>query len=93
VDIYRERSHLLALLACHYPSHIVPVTDPEPGFAYAVCIHIGGKQHAWHISDDDLFFFEELPRSDSHYDGHSTDQKYDSLWRYTIDFRQLLGHG
>ena len=87
MNIYTERAMLLALLACHYPAHICPATDPEPGFTHVVCIHVGGRQHAWHIADEDLIFFERLPRRENHYDGHTTDDKYQSLWSHTVELR------
>ena len=87
MNVYTERTLLLALLACHYPAHVCPATDPEPGFEHIVCIHISGRQHAWHVSDEDMEFMMHLPRRDSHYDGHSTDDKYDSIWAYIIERR------
>lgn len=77
--IYRERAVLLALLTLHYPSHVTPATDPEPGFTHVVCIHVGGAQHAWHIADEDFHLFVTLPRTENHWDGHTTEQKYASL--------------
>ena len=81
IDIYTERAVLLSLLSRHYTAHVVPVTDPEPGFEWAVCLHINGKQHAWHIADHDLHLFKRLLRTDGHYDGHTTQEKYESLMK------------
>lgn len=80
-DIYSERAILLAFLSSHYYGHLVPVTDPEPGFEWAVCIHIDDRQHAWHIADKDLGYFSHLNSTDGHYDGHTTLQKYESILR------------
>ena len=88
---FMERAILLALIAAHYEAHIVPVTDPEPGFTRALCIHIRGRQHAWHISDEDLIFFQNLPHdAESHYDGHTTDEKYQSLWSHAVSMRSSV---
>lgn len=79
-EVYTERSRLLALLSCHYPAHLQPVNDAEPGFDFAVCIHIDGHPATWHISEEDRErFFRHLMITRSHYDGHTTKAKHSRI--------------
>lgn len=73
--VYRERAHLLALLATHYPSHIQP--DPvEPDWP-VLYLDLPTGQAAWHIGERDLGLFQHV-RTDVYepWDGHTTDEKY-----------------
>jgi hypothetical protein len=89
MDIYQERAHLLALLACHYPAHMSPATDPEPGFRKVLCLHIDGHQHAWHIADSDDHLFWHVRKEPGHYDGHTTEEKYRSIEKHVIHARRM----
>jgi hypothetical protein len=89
MDVHRERAALLALLACHYPAHLSLATDPEPGFFWVLCLHIGGKQAAWHIADDDLGLFWFVTRMPGHYDGHTTDEKYERIAKHVRHMRRM----
>lgn len=75
---YRERAHLVALLAAVYPSH-VGCTDPDaPGWA-VVTLQLPTGQAAWHIAPDDEGLFqhvEQEPGNAIPWDGHSTEEKY-----------------
>jgi hypothetical protein len=81
---YRERAHLVALLAALHPSHI-GYTDPEePGWA-VVIIDTPGGQLAWHIAPDDRDLFTYVRPSepgDTGWDGHTTEQKYERIRHY-----------
>ena len=73
--IYRERAHLLALLATHYPSHIQP--DPaEPDWP-VLFISLPTGMCCWHLADVDLDLFAHV-RTDitEIWDGHTTEEKY-----------------
>lgn len=82
---YRERAHLVALLAALYPSHI-GYTDPaEPGWA-VVTIETPAGQLSWHIAPGDLPLFEHVQptsRISRGWDGHTTDEKYERVRRLT----------
>jgi hypothetical protein len=85
---YRERAHLVALLATLYPSVIAPALDlDEPGWWIAY-LTIGGRQASWHISPRDAGLFtrvERVHRDDPRalWDGHTTDAKYEWLREHT----------
>ena len=79
---YRERAHLVALLAAHYPSVIAPAPDieDEPGWQI-LYLRIGGRQCSWHIAPRDAELFahvEHVPADDrrAQWDGHTTEEKY-----------------
>ncbi|MFJ8934065.1 hypothetical protein ACIRLA_46620 [Streptomyces sp. NPDC102364] len=79
---YRERAHLVALLASMTPGAVLaPAPDvDEPGWQI-VYLTVGGRQCAWHIApgDADLFTHTEHVTADdprAQWDGHTTDEKY-----------------
>ena len=78
---YRERAHLVALLAAHYPSVIAPAPDIDEDGWQILYLRIGGRQASWHIAprDADLFaHVEHVPADDrrAQWDGHTTEEKY-----------------
>ncbi|MFE2311638.1 hypothetical protein ACFXC8_00305 [Streptomyces sp. NPDC059441] len=81
---YRERAHLVALLASLYPSVIAPALDlDEPGWWIAY-LTIGGRQASWHISPRDAGLFAHVERVEpddrrAQWDGHTTEQKYQHI--------------
>jgi hypothetical protein len=81
---YRERAHLVALLASYYPSVIAPAPDiDEPGWSIAYLV-IGGHQASWHISPRDAGLFAHVERVEpddrrAQWDGHTTEQKYQHI--------------
>lgn len=76
--VYRERAHLIALLAALYPSHIGYTDSAEPDWALVV-IESPAGQLSWHIAPGDMDLFAHV-RATSRicrgWDGHSTDEKY-----------------
>ena len=85
---YRERAHLVALLASRYRSVLADDPVGEPGFRTVVYVHTPEGQLSWHIADGDLDVFEHLPRVDSgdvraQWDGHTTEEKYGRVRRLT----------
>lgn len=88
---YQERAILLAWLATIYvragdQAHLMPATDPEPGFQWVLCLHVEGRQHGWHIADEDVRLFTGIPWLEtSHYDGHTTAEKYQHLRELVTD--------
>ena len=84
---YRERAHLVALLAAMTPGAVIaPAVDvDEPGWQIAY-LTIGGRQCSWHISPRDVELFAHVehaalddPRAQ--WDGHTTDEKYEHIQR------------
>lgn len=77
-SVYRERAHLVALMATAYPSHIGATDPAEPDWKVVV-IDTPAGQMSWHISPDDLDLFRHVRPTrpdDAPWDGHSTDEKY-----------------
>ena len=81
MNVYSERSELVALLSRLWPSHLA--IDDEVGTAYTVvCVHTPNGQAAWHINwKNERHLFPHLDEKEAHndWDGHSTEQKYDRL--------------
>jgi hypothetical protein len=81
---YRERAHLVALLAAHYPSVIAPALDLDEAGWWIVYLRLDGRQASWHISPRDagLFAYVERVAPDdrrAQWDGHTTEQKYQHI--------------
>ena len=82
---YRERAHLVALLAALYPAHI-GYTDPAAIDWLVVTIETPTGQMSWHIAERDRDLFEHVrlvPAVHNVWDGHSTEEKYARLRRLT----------
>lgn len=84
---YRERAHLVALLAAEYPSHIGHNDPFAPDWA-VVTVELPTGQGCWHISADDKDLFQHIPPT-PHYargwDGHTTDEKYRRIRELAAD--------
>ncbi|MFF8656784.1 hypothetical protein [Streptomyces huasconensis] len=94
---YRERAHLVALLAAMTPGAVIaPAGDvDEPGWQIAY-LRIGGRQCSWHIAPRDAAFFEHLehvPADDprAQWDGHTTDEKYGHIAAWTTELAERCG--
>ena len=75
---YRERAHLVALLAAQYPSHI-GYTDPTSPDWAVVTVELDTGQACWHIAAEDMHVFahvEPTPRYARGWDCHTTEEKY-----------------
>jgi hypothetical protein len=84
---YRERAHLVALLAALHPSHI-GYTDPAAIDWLVVTIETPTGQMSWHIAERDRDLFEHVrlvPAVHNVWDGHTTEEKYARLRRLTTD--------
>jgi hypothetical protein len=86
---YRERAHLVALLAAMTDGAVIaPASDvDEPGWQIAY-LNLGGWQASWHIHprDADLFVDVEHVPADhpsAQWDGHTTEQKYAAIVVHT----------
>ncbi|WP_240964349.1 hypothetical protein [Streptomyces sp. C1-2] len=91
---YRERAHLVALLAAMTGDAVIaPALDvPEPGW-WIVYLTIGGRQASWHISPRDAVLFahvEHVGVEDARaiWDGHSTEEKYAAIAAHTAELAQ-----
>lgn len=84
-SVYRERSHLLALLAAIYPSVLVDGADREAPDWPVLYIQLPTGQVSWHISPIDQDLFGHVRRTIAHtlnapvWDGHTTDEKYERV--------------
>lgn len=84
-DAYTERNRLVAYLASVYPSGIKKTAIPgwDPVWHNCVFIDTPTGQMSWHYHDDDAELFAHLPTYVGTWDGHTTPEKYERLWRLT----------
>ncbi|MFF9269119.1 hypothetical protein [Streptomyces rochei] len=94
---YRERAHLVALLAAMTDGAVIaPAPDvDEPGWQIAY-LTIGGHQASWHISprDADLVAHIDPVEPDdprAQWDGHSTELKYARIAAHTAELAERCG--
>jgi hypothetical protein len=83
---YQERAHVIAALSKCFPAHL---TRHEVGIGESwdedwrtvVCIHFPDPagQGTWHIHDSEVPLFAHLEVTESDWDGHTTDEKYERL--------------
>ncbi|MER6103599.1 hypothetical protein ABT115_15075 [Streptomyces sp. NPDC001832] len=75
---YRERAHLVALLAALHPSHIGHTDPAAPEWA-VVIVETPAGQMSWHIAERDMNLFTHVQPTNRicrGWDGHTTDEKY-----------------
>jgi len=79
--VYRERNQLVLLLTKIYPSHLSKHTakEWEDDWRNIVCIHTPKGQATWHIHDTEVNKFGHLMYRSDHWDGHTTNNKYNRL--------------
>jgi hypothetical protein len=91
-NAYRERDQLVAHLTKIYPSHLCRHPDEdeewEDDWRWIICIHSPAGQLTWHIHDSELPMFYHLPERDNHWDGHSTEEKYERLDRCPMQWKE-----
>lgn len=94
---YRERAHLVALLAAMTDGAVIaPAPDvDEPGWRI-VYLTLGGRQASWHISPRDADLFQHVtyvgeqdPRAQ--WDGHTTEEKYAGIAAWTAELAERCG--
>lgn len=93
-NAYWERMQLVAFLSHLYEAHLCRHPDEdktwEDDWRWIVCIHTPAGQMTWHMHDSHLEYFGHLAKkseamgNDNHWDGHTTEEKYDRL--------KALGH-
>lgn len=89
-EVYRERAHLVALMAACWPSVISTAGDPDWPVIY---IKTPAGQLSWHIARPDLDRFRHVRvTSDAiTWDGHSTAEKYERVAALTKRIADLGG--
>jgi hypothetical protein len=90
-DAYTERNRVVALLSAIYPSHLC-IHDPndtawENDWRTIVCIHSPNGQLTWHLHDSHVPLFDHLEMDHTHWDGHTTEEKY----RRVDELRRCVG--
>lgn len=90
-DAYTERNRVVALLSAIYPSHLC-IHDPndtawENDWRTIVCIHSPNGQLTWHLHDSHVPLFDHLEMDHTHWDGHTTEEKY----RRMDELRRCVG--
>lgn len=79
--LYRDRAHLLALLALNYPAYIAHSDQANPNWP-VLTLDLPTGQANWHLAARDLDLFPHVRREPDAelaaeaYDGHTTDQKH-----------------
>ena len=75
---YAERNRLVAALSKCFPAHLCrhEGAEWEDDWRNIVCVHLPTGQATWHVHDSEVDLFEHLPMSKSHWDGHTTEEKY-----------------
>lgn len=79
-DLYRERAHLVALVAAMYPA-VLSYSDPDEPEWPVLYVRSPAGQLSWHINKDDLDLFSHVPVVDpddarAQWDTHTTEEKY-----------------
>ena len=84
-NAYWERNQLVAYIASQYEAHMVrhPEDDKEweDDWRWIICVHTPQGQLSWHIHDDEVPYFGwlEVEPDGDHWDGHTTEEKYDRI--------------
>lgn len=84
-EVYRERAHLLALLARVVGAdNAAFTTAPDDPAWWLLGLRVGGRVCTWHVADRDIDLFDHVPHVDPtdrrvRWDGHTTADKYRHL--------------
>ena len=81
--LYSERNRLVAALTGIFPAHLMLDPAADAPWANIVCIHLPAGTATWHIPPWDLSFFAHLAYVPHHWDGHTTQEKYERLQALT----------
>lgn len=95
-NAYTERNRLVALLARIYPSGIRKTAIDGWDRCWHNCVFVDtpAGQMSWHYHDQDADLFAGLPPYTKPWDGHTTPEKYQRLWRLTLQSSAAhLGQG
>jgi hypothetical protein len=80
---YAERNKLVRLLTCIFKSGIAKtnIDGWDPEWENCVYINTHEGQMSWHIHESELDMFAHLEPYKGPYDGHTTEEKYERLYR------------
>lgn len=82
---YTERDQLVCALSKVFPAHLCrhpeEDTEWEDDWRWIVCVHLPTGQATWHIHDSERDWFDHLSVQPNHWDGHTTEMKYQRLSR------------
>ena len=91
---YHERNCLVAALSKLWPAHLAHHSAEdetwERDWMTIVCIHAPVGQLTWHIHDSETPLFAHLAFGDSHWDGHTTEEKYARLAALSLSAAESL---
>jgi hypothetical protein len=88
---YRERAHLVALLAALYPSEMHENPDADYDNWPIVMVKTPAGQMGWHLAPNDVDLFDHVVFERTvDWDGHSTEEKYRRVRELTSE---LYGQG
>lgn len=84
-SVYLERNRLVAMLSSLYPAGLKKTAIPGWDEEWHGCVYIDTPegQMSWHFHDRDAWLFDGLPQYKAEWDGHTTEEKYNRLWRLT----------
>jgi len=83
MDVYTERSYLVAYLAVKYPA-VMSYNDPNEPDWPVIYIESPEGQLSWHIAPHDVEIFSHVKKVEPEeitWDGHSTELKYERILR------------
>ena len=84
--LYRERAHLVAVLAARYTARLARNDEHEPELV-VLYVHTPAGQVTWHVHPDDLDLFGHVPWADGDtsvftvFDGHDKPEALERLRR------------
>jgi hypothetical protein len=83
---YEERNRLVALIASLFPSGTARTNIPGWSDDWHGCVYIDFPwgQASWHFHDSQSALFKHLPLYQGEWDGHTNDEKYQSIARAAI---------
>jgi hypothetical protein len=87
MDIYRERAHLVAFLTRLFPAF--RWTDEREPHYPVIAVETQAGQMSWHVHPDDMELFAHVTE-EGHWDGHTTEEKYERLKAVGDDFAVML---
>lgn len=83
---YRERAHLVALLAAIYPSEMHENPDADYDDWPIVMVQTPAGQMAWHLAPNDVDLFDHVKfETTAEWDEHTTDEKYARIRKLTAE--------
>ncbi|MGI9297788.1 MAG: hypothetical protein ACR2QC_07810 [Gammaproteobacteria bacterium] len=82
-EAYHERNKVVAVLARLFPSGVAKtnIEDWSPEWHSCVYIDLPTGQVSWHFHDSQTYLFEGLPAYQGKWDGHTTEEKYNRLFK------------